>query len=304
MTTKTPWPIRKNVVSLVLLCLAALQTQALCDKPVLSNQRFELVLSPEAKIISRHDNGWQTKMVVEENGQRVRINWSDDSAVFLFPTSTLRIKNQETANGSTLMAYLDAESFKITQSKKEIGWVLPDHEVFFRTRGGNITQAVGTSDYLRLRRDTPSGRVTLESSAGTTDALLKNGVLETFDGPELADHVYMVRGLAFHKGPITLRIPLPQGPFLDGLPQDRYLTIEREITPIPKPAAQSQPVDEQDPLQAAPATWSSPELRAKTGDPNEDPINARREKRIKHDQDPLKAKTTPDSEELLRVKSY
>jgi hypothetical protein len=277
---------------------------AAAQSPVLSNEHFELVLHPDAKIVSRHDNGWETNMVVEQDGLRVRINWSDSRALLLFPTSTLRVQNEETRDGKILTAYLDSQKYKITQTKREIGWILPGQEVFFRTRGGNISQAVGTADYLKMRRDTPSGRVTLESAAGTTDALLKKGVLETFDGPEFTEHIYLVRGLAFRAGPVTLRIPLPAGPFLKGLPADRYFTIAPTIEPLPEPAAQNKPLKEKDPLQAEPATWSSPELKARIVGPDEDPLNAKRENIVKHPEDPLKAKTSRDSEELLRVKDY
>jgi hypothetical protein len=145
----------------------------------------------------------------------------------------------------------------------------------------------------------------LTSSIGMTDAVLNSeGKLETFDGPDLSEHLYLVRGFALQAGPITLRLPLPKDPFLNGLPEDRYLWVRKEVELPTQPAARTAPVPEEDPLEAGPATWGSPELKAKFNEPNEDPLAAKKERRVKHETDPLKARTEPDSEELLRVKDY
>ena len=280
-------------------------TAALSEPIILKSPHMELVVSEGAKIVSRHDNGWETKMVVEEDGQRVRVSWREEQALILFPNSSLRVKLGEGPEGPQVTAYLNAQKYQVTKSPREISWKLPGQDVFFRTRGGKISQAVGSADYLKLYRNTLGRRVTLQSSAGKTDALLNDkGELETFDGPEVMEHQYLVRGLALQKGPVTLRFPLPSGPFLNGLPADRYLTVNQEIKPLPQPEPKQAEVRAGDPLQAKPRTWSSPELNAKTGSPEKDPLNARREKIVKHPEDPLKAKTAPDSEGLFQVKDY
>jgi len=300
MKTRTKIP-----TLLWLLILIGFTALAMAQEPTLKSDLFELYLHPDSKVVSRFDNGWETKMVVEHEGERVRVKWSDEEALFLFPTSTLRLKSEALGSERTVTAFLNGDKYEVKDSSREVSWRLPGQDVFFQKRGGKITQAVGSSDFLKLIRDTPSGRLTLQSSAGLTDALINNkGKLETFDGPAIEDHIYMVRGLSFQKGPVDLRIPLPSGPFLEGLPENHYLTIQDEIVPIPKPAARTEPEEKSDPLQAEPATWDSPELRARSGDSAEDPLNVRKENRVKHPEDPLKAKTSKDSEEVLRAKDY
>lgn len=284
----------------ILLCLVCV---AWAQKPTLQNDYYRILIHPEAKVVSKFDNGWETKMVVEHEGQRVRINWRGDNALILYPNTTVRLKLQPTSDGESVICRVNGEKYEVAYSKREIAWKIPGQDVFFRTTGGKVTQAVGTADFLKLRRDTPSGRVTLESSVGVTDALLRKGKLEIFDGPEITEHVYMVRGLAFQQGPVTIRIPLPEGPFLDGLPEDRFLLVKRDITPIAQPTANTPEEKEKDPLQAEPYTWSSPELRAREGDPGEDPLHVRKEERVKHPTDPLKA-TTGNDPSVLQVKDY
>lgn len=265
---------------------------------------FEMVVSSDAKIVSQHDDGWEKKLVVEQGGHRVRVSWRQDQALILFPTGTVKITAADTSIGRTITTFVDGVKYEVVRAPREIHWKLPGQEVYFRTRGGQVNQVIAQGDFLKLHLDTPARRLTLESNAGRTDALLNDkGALETFDGPEVAEHVYMVRGLAYQKGPITLRFPLPASPFIEGLPKDRFLLVREELPP---PAQTSQPVSEEfdsrDPLQATPSTWSSPELNAKQGSSKEDPLNARREKRVRHPQDPLKARTERDSENLLQLK--
>lgn len=290
---------------LLSLLLSALSLAAQAQQPILESPLFQLELHPDCKVLTSFDNGWQTRMVVEYEGQQIRINWGQDQALILFPTSTLRVKSEETKDGFILRTTSDGTRYEIKKSAREIGWLLPDHEVFYRTRGGKVLQAVGTNDFLKVRRDTRAGRVYLESKAGLTDALINSqGELEIFDGPEVASHIYFVKGFAFRQGPVTVKMPLPEGPFLNALPSDRFLTIEKTLEPLPEPTAKEEVVEAKDPLQAAPRTWSSPELRAKKTDPSEDPLSVKKERRVKHPVDPLKAKTQENSEEVLRAKGY
>ena len=289
------------LVLLVGLCLpAAAQT------PLLKSQHAELVVPPGAQISDRYETSWETRMTVEYEGVRVRVNWKENEAIFHFPTSTMRLRVTPDGKSSKIAVNYNADKYVVEKSPREIGWLLGDQQqIYYQCRGGKIAKAIGPSDYLKLNRQSQWGRLNLTSSAGTTDALLNSdGVLETFDGPEVLDHLYLVRGLAIQAGPITLRLPLPDDPFLEGLPSDRYLTIAKEVKALPEPSAQAGPAKEEDPLQANPATWGSPELKAKFNDPGEDPLSVKKETRVKHEEDPLKARTSPDSEELLRVKDY
>jgi hypothetical protein len=271
----------------------------------LKNEHFELVLAPGAQISDRYSTPWETRMTVEHEGQRVRVNWRDDQARFYFPTSTVRLRVAPDGQSNTISLNFNAEQYVIKKSTREIGWLLGEEQIYFQTRGGRVSKVVGPSDYLKLGRQTQWGRMSLTSSVGTTDALLtSDGKLETFDGPDLSEHLYLVKGFAFQAGPITLRVPLPEDPFLNGLPADRYLWVRKEVELPAEPAARNAPVKEEDPLKANSATWGSPELEAKFNDPNDDPLAAKKERRVKHETDPLKARSAPDSEELLRVKDY
>lgn len=276
----------------------------LSAQPVrLENDDFEIQISPDSKIVSRHDDGWETKMVVEQDGQRVRISWREDQALILFPSGTVKVSVSDGPAGRTITTFVNGKRYEIVKSPREIKWSLAGQEVYFRTRGGKVNQVVASNDFLKLYTDTPARRITLESSVGTTDALINSkGVLETFDGPEVTEHLYLVRGFSYQKGPVTLRYPLPESPFLEALPKDRYLTVKEEIVPLATPAQPALEEDIGNPLQAAPSTWSSPELRANEGNSKEDPLNVRREKRVRHPEDPLKAKTDPNSENLLQLK--
>lgn len=297
------YSFRFRILSGLLLALL-LGSQAAAQSTKLEGDGFELLVAPDATVVSRQDNGWETKMVLEQNGQRVRVSWRQDQAVILFPNSSVRVTAADGREGKRITTFDNGTKYEVIKSGREISWKLPGQDVFFRTRGGRVSQVVGNSDYLKLYPDTLGKRITVESSAGRTDALLNNkGQLETFDGPDVTDHVYLVRGFAYQKGPVTLRFPLPEDLFIDGLPKDRYLTVHQDIKPLPKVEKAAVETPEKRPLEAKPATWDSPELRATEGKPDEDPLHSKREKIVKHPQDPLRAKTSPDSEGILQVKT-
>ncbi|MFA5503843.1 MAG: hypothetical protein WC314_05495 [Vulcanimicrobiota bacterium] len=291
-------------IALALFFLSGLPVFA--QTPVLQNEHFELLFPPGAQITDRYENSWETRMTVEHEGIRVRVNWKDDELLFHFPTSQLRARVVSEGNSNTINVNYNAGKIVIKKSPREIGWLLSDQQqLFFQTRGGQVAKVIGPSDYLKLGRQTPWGRISVVSSAGTTDALLNSqGTLEVFDGPELSEHLYLVKGLEIKAGPITLRLPLPSDPFLEGLPADRYFSIQQEVEALPEPAARQTEEKAPDPLRADPATWGSPELRAKFNAPDEDPLSVKKEKRVRHEVDPLRARTAPDSEEILRVKDY
>lgn len=291
-------------LSSAIFFLIILGLPCLAQAPELKSEYCELILAPGSEITDHFSNGWETRMTVLHEGQRVRVNWKEDQALFHFPTSILRVRVVPDGESTNINVQFDAEKYTIKRSPREIGWLFGEEQIFFQTRGGRVANIVGPSDFLKLGRLSQWNRMTVVSSVGTTDALLKEGKLETFDGPELSEHVYLVRGFALQAGPITLRVPLPEDPFLNGLPEDRYLLVKKEVELPAQPQARSAPEKEQDPLQADQATWGSPELKAKFNEPSEDPLSVKKEKRVRYDEDPLKAKTAPDSEELLRVKDY
>lgn len=276
---------------------------------VLSSPWYQLSIHPEARITERIDTGWETMLTAEWQGQRARVRWKSDGLVVLFGDATLRVQPDAAATATQYRIVTDFEGKRYTVSRnpREVAWDLPGHQVFFRTFGGKVTSAIGSQDFLQLTRDTKGGRLSLESQAGTTDALLRRGVLEVFDGPEVLDHDYFVRGLAFRRGPITLRFPLPSEPFLNALPPERFLLVESQSTPpstVTEGLDVSYPVEEpttRDPLDAPPADWKSPVYRANEGSRGEDPLNSRREIRPSNKERPLDAKTAPNSEELLKV---
>lgn len=280
----------------------------------LSTPEYRLVIDPTAKVTQRVDNGWEVIMTVEKDGERARIRWKTDGFTAIFPDGTLRAQLSPNATRAAYELTTDFEGkrYKITRSAREVSWILPGQEVFFRTFGGKVSSVVGTSDFLRITRDTKGGRISLESQAGTSDVLLRKGTLEVFDGPEVLAHTYFVRGLAFQRGPLTLEVPLPEEPFLNALPANRYLLVPSTAKPATTPETPEQgasPVPdessgEEAPLQAAPASWDSPIYKANEGDRKEDPLNARREVRYPAKDRPLDAKTSPDSEEVLRVQNY
>jgi hypothetical protein len=291
--------------TILLLIFFSLTSAGLAQAPVLKSEHFELMLTPGAEVTDRYSNSWETRMTVEQEGLRVRVNWKEDEAIFHFPTATMRLRVAPDGPSTTISLNFNSDRYVIKKSVREIGWLFGEQQIFFQTRGGRVSKVVGPSDYLKLGRQTQWGRMSLTSSIGTTDALLTtDGELETFDGPEVLEHLYLVRGFALQAGPITVRVPLPEDPFLNGLPSDRYLLVKKEVEPFTEPAARVAPEKEEDPLEANPATWGSPELKAKFNKPDEDPLAAKKERRVKHESDPLKAKTERDSEELLRVKDY
>lgn len=287
-------------ITLILLVSSWAGAQGL----TLEGEAFELSVAPGAKIVRRVDSAQQTHVTLAHEGQKIQIRFGADDLFVNFPTSTLRLRKRvlDSAGAYQLVTDFAGKRYTVKRSRKEISWLLPGQEVFFRTRGGKVIQAVGTADFLKLRRNTPAKRVVLESSAGVTDATLINGELELFDGPEVEGHVYFVRGLAFQQGPITLRIPLPDGPFFDALPADRYHRVVHTPAPLPEPAPRAVKVEKKDPLQAEPSTWDSPIYRANNGEKGKDPLNARREKRTDWRKRALEAKEQRNSEEVLRVK--
>lgn len=278
----------------------------------LTAPQYRVKIDPQAKISERVDTGWEQLMTVELNGERARVRWKQDEVSVIFKDATLRAVLAPGAGPANFSLTTDFEGkrYKVQRTPREISWILPDQEVFFRTYGGKITNVVGTSDFLKVTRDSRGGRVSLESQAGTSDLILKKGALETFDGPEATAHIYFVRGLAFQRGPITLEIPLPSEPFWAAMPNDRFLRVQSRNaqdapageTPVP---TESSLETTKGPLEAEPSTWNSPVYRANLGDKKDDPLRARREaKDYRTKGDPLKATTAEDSEEILRVKDY
>ncbi len=304
---------RKRLIPLILLCLTAWPAWA----ETLTAPQYRLKIDPQAKISERVDTGWEQLMTVELNGERARIRWKQDEVSVIFKDGTLRTKLGPGAGPANYELTTDFEGkrYKVTRTPREIGWVMPGQEVFFRTFGGKITNVVGTSDFLKVTRDSQGGRMSLESQAGLSDLLLKKGSLEVFEGPEAVAHLYFVRGLSFQRGPITLEIPLPKEPFWSAMPADRFFRVESKnapTVPVVDPSLDpSIPVDpgtessSRGPLEAEPSNWDSPIYRANLGDKKDDPLRARRESNdYRVNKNPLKANTAEDSEEILRVKDY
>ncbi len=300
-----------RTISLLFAALLLAASPAAAE--VLQAPQFRLAIDPRAKITERVDTGWEQLMTVELDGQRARVRWKSEEVSVIFPDATLRAKVSPGAGPANyeLVADFEGKRYKIQRSPREISWLLPGQEVFFRVYGGKITNVVGSSDYLKVTRDSKGGRISLESQAGTSDVLLSKGALEVFDGPEVAAHTYFVRGLSFRRGPITLEIPLPKERFLEALPADRYLRIESKSapqTPEEEPVLPAEGTPEsssRDPLEAEPSTWDSPIYRANLGEKKSDPMNAKREALdYRRKDNPLKAKSAENSEEILRVKDY
>lgn len=299
-------PYRLNVLIAVLAVIIG-TTESSRGETLVAPQ-YRLKIDPQARIVERVDTGWEVLMTVEKDGERARVRWKPDGFTVLFPDATLRAQLDPNASRTAYQLTTDFEGkrYKVTRTPREVSWVLPGHEVFFRTYGGRVSNAVGTSDFLNITRDSKSGRLSLESQAGISDVLLNKGALELFDGPEILSHAYFVRGLAFQRGPITLEVPLPEEPFLNALPANRYLLVSSEK---PRPAVTEEtgstaPPEEpspRNPLDAEPPSWESPIYRANQGDRKEDPMNARREVRHSAKDRPLDARTAPDSEALLQV---
>lgn len=289
-------------------CLAVLLLTAPGWAETLSAPQFRLKIDPSATITQRVETGWETSLTVEGKGQRARVRFRPDGVIVIFADGTLRAQLNSNASPTSYELTTDFEGrrYKVNRSAREISWLLPGHEVFFRTFGGKVASAVGSADFLNITRDSKGGRISLESQAGTSDVLLKKSKLELFDGPELAEHTYFVRGLAFRRGPLTLELPLPEEPFFNALPADRYLTVEsRQPAPEPLEEALPEVPDEgnsRGPLDAEPANWDSPVYRSSSPEKKSDPFNARREVRHSSKERPLDAKTAPNSESLLQVK--
>lgn len=300
---------RKLLFPLILFCLAALPAWS----ETLTAPQYRLKIDPQAKICERVDTGWEQLMTVELNGERARIRWKQDEVSVIFKDGTLRAKLGPGAGPANYELTTDFEGkrYKVQRTPREISWILPGQEVFFRTFGGRITTVVGTSDFLKVTRDTKGGRMSLESQAGLSDLLLKKGTLEVFSGPEAVNHFYFVRGLSFQRGPITLEVPLPTEPFWAAMPADRFFRVESKNAPeVPVvepeiPVGQGTESSSRGPLEAEPSSWKSPIYRANLGEKKDDPLRARREATdYRANKDPLKASTAEDSEEILRVKDY
>ena len=249
-------------------------------------------------------------MAVTLDKQKARIRSHSGGTTILFPDNAIRIKEKTTAYGSSVTVDFAGKRYVVERSRREIRWKLPKEEVYFTTRGGAVTQALGDTNFLKIRRDTPSGRVTLESNSGTSDVLLHGNELEVFDGPALEQHPYFVRGLSFKQGPVLIEVPLPAGAFISALPPQHYLSFDNNPVAAEETDAEVDPYADyvepkpSDPLRAEPADWHSPVNKPNIGDKKSDPLNAKREKRIKHKTDPLKAKTSKNSDKILRVKDY
>lgn len=300
---------RKLSLILATLCLVCLPAAA----QDLTTPWYRLRIDPRASISERVDTGWEQVMTVELDGERARVRWKEGEASVIFVDGTLRTKLSPGAGPAhfELVTDFEGKRYRVERSPREVGWLLPEQEVFFRIYGGKVSNVIGSSDFLKVTRDSRGGRLTLESQAGVSDLLLAKGKLEVFEGPEVAAHTYFVRGLSFQRGPITLEIPLPSEPFLEALPADRYFKVQSRSTPTPT-ADQAPLVPPQleqgasrSPLEAEPSSWDSPVYRANHGEKKDDPLNSRREAlEYREKGDPLKAKTAEDSEEILRVKDY
>lgn len=289
----------------MIVCLLGLSAQG----ETLKSTHYRLRIAKEAKILERVETGWETLMTVVYQGERVRVRWGQTGVSAIFANGLLRLQQKDgaQANSYELTVDFEGQRSKIIRTPQEVAWNLPGQQVFYRLFGGHIASAVGTSDYLKLTRDSRGGRLQVESQAGSSDFLLRKGTLEVFEGPELAAHTYFVRGLIFHRGPLTLEIPLPTDTFFKALPAHQWLHINSRLAPATKEATSPSipPLDNltaPTSLNADPPAWDSPMLNSVPSDPKDDPLRVRREppRDLRHD--PLKATTAPNSEEILRVK--
>lgn len=292
----------------LLVLIASLPCLGDQSSTIVEGEGFRLKLLPGTEISAKNSSANLTVLTAALDKQKARIRSHSEETTILFPDNAIRIREKLTNHGYQITVDFAGRRYIVEKSRREIHWKLPGEEVFFTTRGGAVTQALSDKNFLKIRRDTPSGRATLQSNSGTSDVLLHNNTLEVFDGPAIEQHAYFVRGLAFKQGPVLIEIPLPGGVFIDALPRQRYLSFENNPvaadTSVVDPYADYVEPKPADPLRAEPADWHSPVIKSNSGEKNSDPLNAKREKRIKHETDPLKAKTTKDSDEILRVKDY
>ncbi len=279
------------------------------EQLLIGDAEVRIRIGPEVQVLKHVARAGEESFTLEDQGEVVQVRWRPDDLWVNLSEGVLRIKRHPGRTQDTwqLVADYSGERFTVGRGPREISWRLPQEDVFFQTRGGYVQQALGNSDHLKIRRDTPGRQVTVESRSGESVAKLGSKGLEVIDGPELENHRYFVRGLAFQLGAITVELPLPEDIFTKALAQDRYLTLIQRSVPEREPTQPASQFKERPahPLQAEPATWNSPSLRAVEVDRNEDPIRAKKEQRPDRKQgDPLKAITEKDSEELLRVKDY
>ncbi len=231
----------------------------------------------------------------------IHIVTSYDGVIIQYPDQALRVRRSEVDEGTQILVQFNRKNYRVLQKKREWEWQFPDDEAYFRLRAGSVYDVLGTKGFLKIRRRGPIGNYRVVSEAGESHFEVGKDGIETHEGATPEQHPYLAPGVIFQEGPVGVAIYLPQRKLISSLD---WSLARRYTTPLPEPPAPPPPAEpEVDPLRANQPEWHNPVMTPNAGDPKEDPLKLKPkpvgppEKGVD-----LKAKTSPDSDELLKVK--
>lgn len=245
------------------------------------------------------------RFTVETPSGKIGVVADGDDVIVQYPDRDLRLRYRHDGPQSELLVQFDLKNYRFLREKKELIWKFPQEEAFFRFRGTRISDVLGDRGILKVRRRVPKGLYRVFSEAGESELQVSGDQrsLEVVEGELPERHFYLRRGVVFSQGPVGVFVSLPGGELFEALDWSTALRIETQMPEPKQPQQAAEP--ERDPLKANKPDWHSPVTNTQPTDPSLDPLN------LKHKptgpptrDDKLKAKTAPNSEDVLKVKGY
>lgn len=228
-----------------------------------------------------------------------------ENLIIQYPDQSLRMRRTVADRETELLVQFGGKNYRFFDRKREWEWRFPEEQAFFTVSSGSLRQVIGDKGMLKVSSRPSTGLYHVVSEAGESDYRLagKPASIETVEGEGPDKHVYLTRGVIFQEGPVGLFVPLRGGALVAALD---WSCVRRFEAPLPGPKERlPEAAPQPDPLVAPPSEWRSQALEADTTPVGEDPMNLNLKPvpPAKRD-DPLKATTAPNSEELLRVKDF
>lgn len=244
------------------------------------------------------------RMTVDSPSGPIQIVPSGDDLIIQYPDQALRLRTQD----QELLVQFQQQNYRIVKAQRGWEWHFPGESAYFQVHTGSVMDVVGDQGILSVRRRVKEDLYAVRSEAGeslyrivsTPDGKVLRRTLETVEGEPPERHLYLTKALVFQEGPVGIVLPVEAGPLASAL---GWTAVRRFEAPLPPPRQTvKRAPDEPDPLKA---NLGGPVTKATEVDPSTDPMNVNLNPAPKPTRDdPLEAKTAPDSEEILRVKDY
>jgi hypothetical protein len=264
-----------------------------------------------------------TRFSVDTPNGKVQVARGGEWWLIQFPDQTVRVRQTERLSGhEEVLVQFKGQNYRIEQSQGEWEWKFPDDHAYFHYYAGLLRDAVGDRGAFKVQHSLRHNSYTVASETGESKfRLLKHKLhtshhtlyqLETLSGQGAEKYPYLVKGVRFREGALSIFIAMPGGPLTAGLSESTVRTYTSDLAAEPSPIETSAPAansdgpwttrrEAADPLRAADVPPGGKVLDASATRRSPDPMNLGNTADKRERTDVLRAQTGDDPA-VLQVK--